>query len=173
MLESIPTSLTAGESLALRLSPSACPASQGWMLRWVVKNGAAIVADIQGAPDGDAHLLTLTAQASEALPTLELQWQLWGAKASAGLSHLLETGRLPVRPGVSGDSRTMEERVLANLEAALERLAQDDETEVEISGRKMVFKDPAKVQELINVYRAKVRVQRGGSGIRMIPVRFR
>lgn len=173
MLDSIPTSLIAGESVALRLSLAATPASLGWTLRWVIKDGAALVVDCSSTADGDDHLLAVTSEDSAKMPVRELQWQLWGAKASAGISQILGTGRLRVMAGVVGDGRTHEERVLADLEAAQERLAQDDEVEVDIFGRKTVFKDPARLEKLIGIYRAKVRLQRGERVYTLLPVRLR
>lgn len=167
MADSIPSTLTAGESLSLSLAFADYLTSAGWALKWIIQGPGTTRVTVTATAETDAFRLKLSA-ANSLLLRGACPWQLWVSKADD--SHLVDSGSLAVAAGLA--STTPDERILAALEAALERLAQDDEAEVEIADRKIVFKDPAKVQAMIDVYRSRVRIQRGGSLFRTIPVRF-
>jgi len=68
--------------------------------------------------------------------------------------------------------KTHEQRVLEALKESLLRLATQDEAEIQIHGRTVKFRDPEKVQALIDRYQAIVNQQQGISPITMIPVRL-
>nr|WP_320131990.1 hypothetical protein [uncultured Holophaga sp.] len=167
MSDQIPTSLTAGASLSLILSFSAYLPSAGWALRWTLQGPGTTRVSVEGAASGDAWSLDLT-PAQSLLLLGRCPWQLWMTKDSQSI--IVGAGALLVEPG-AGTVRK-DEQILEALEDALLRLAADDEAEVWISDRKLVFKDPAKIQKMIGVYRARIRAARGGSAFTAIPVRF-
>jgi len=69
--------------------------------------------------------------------------------------------------------QSFEAQVLAALKEALLRLATQDEAQITIHGRQVVYRDPEKVQALIDRYQAAVDAQNGKSPITCVPVRFR
>jgi hypothetical protein len=167
MSDAIPSTITAGESLSLSLAFARYLASAGWALRWTLQGPGTVRVAVDGTASGDAFAVELAAESSAKLLGA-CPWQLWASKGTQSL--IIGSGVLNVRPGVA--ATTQDEAVLEALEAALLRLAQDDEAEVEIDHRKITFKDPEKVQRLISVYRTRIRVARGGSIFTRIPVRF-
>lgn len=163
----IPETITAGESLSLSLSLAAYVASAGWSLTWNIQGPGTTRVAVEGVADEDAFTVDLLAEDSVKLLG-RCPWQLWASKGTQSI--IVGAGVLLVSPGIAAVTR--DEQILEALEAALFRLAADDEAEVEIDNRKLVFKDPEKVQKMIGVYRARVRVARGGSLFTKIPVRF-
>jgi hypothetical protein len=167
MSDAIPKTLTAGESLSLSLAFDRYPASAGWALKWTIQGPGTTRVVVAGVANVDAFQVDLSGDDSTTLLGIT-PWQLWASKGT--LNHIIGSGTLRVRPGVA--SITKDELILEALEAALLRLAQDDEAEVEIDHRKITFKDPEKVQKMIGVYRTRIRVARGGSPFTKVPVRF-
>lgn len=166
MSDAIPSTLTAGESLSLSLAFDRYPASAGWALRWVIQGPGTTRVIVEGSASTDAFALAL-ATADSAKLRGPCPWQLWVSKGVQNI--IVGAGTLDVAAGVA--AVTTDERILEVLEAALLRLAADDEAEVEIDNRKIVFKDPEKVQKLISVYRTRIRMARGGQAFFKIPVK--
>jgi hypothetical protein len=111
-----------------------------------------------------------TAKMPPGRPRLEVWADVCGLRVRAWI------GSVQVTPSLAAghDGRTHEEKVLAALKDALLRLATDDEAEVSIHDRTVKFKDPERVQAMIDIYQGKVDAQRsGGSAIRTIPLRLR
>ncbi|MDR2697153.1 MAG: hypothetical protein LBB40_01610 [Holophagales bacterium] len=69
--------------------------------------------------------------------------------------------------------QTYEYQVLQALKDAYLRLLAMDEVEIQIHHRKVIFRDPAKIEAMIEKYQAIVAAQNGISPITSIPVRFR
>jgi hypothetical protein len=166
-LAPVPNQIAAGEALVFAV---ATPTSLV---------GHAVVFCLGGLapiePLVEAALVKITVPGSETakLKPGSYNWQLWDTGHHA---RVLASGKIAITPSLlqGHDARTYAEQTLAALKEAMLRLASEDEAQITIHGRAVTFKDPLKIQELIDRYQAIVNAQRESRGlIRTIPVRFK
>lgn len=136
-LASLPSSLTAGDSVDVRLSLSQYPASQGWALRVDIA-GPGAVTPWQSEADGDAHLFALASTATTAYVAGEYAYQLCAVNADRRVT--LERGALRVLPNLAAitgtyDGRSKARQVLDAIDARLLGRATQDQMSLSVAGR--------------------------------------
>ncbi len=166
----IPATITAGDSLALRLSLSAYPATAGWSLAWIL-NGPTNQA-VEFAPDGEAFAATIPADSTSTWDAGTYRWLL---RASQGATTItVQSGGLDVQPDLAtalpGASASWEERTLVVVEAALSGTLEGGMKLYMIAGRQVQTLSVGELTKLRAELRATIQMQRGeGFGV---PVRF-
>lgn len=169
-LPCIPATITAGDSLALRLSLSVYPATAGWALTWH-RNGPE-AGTVAFARDGDAHVATLTGADTRTWAPGHYRWLLRAELASVTIT--VQSGSLDVQPDLArampGAGATWEERTLAIVEAALAGTLEGGMKLYMIAGRQVQTFGVDELLKLRNKLRATVDLQRSGSF--GTPVRF-
>lgn len=169
-LPCIPATITAGDSLALRLSLSAYPATAGWALTWH-RNGPETGA-VAFTADGDAHVATLSGADTRTWAPGRYRWLLRAELGS--VTTTVRSGETDVQPDLAtalpGAGTTWEERTLAIVEAALEGTLEGGMKLYMIGGRQVQTLSVAELTKLRAELRAAIHMQRGeGFGV---PVRF-
>lgn len=144
-----PATLEAGVSVEWTRSLDDYPASSGWVLSYVfVKQGTQLT--IEAAAEGDTHRVSVSATDSRA-------WDpgTYDYKAYIALDpqrHCIESGQIEIWPdfaqqSVGMDGRSHAARMLAAIEAVLEKKATKDQLSYSIGGRSITRLAP---QELID-----------------------
>ncbi len=168
-LPCIPATITAGDSLALRLSLSAYPATS-WSLAWILNGPGNEL--VEFAADGEAHAATLTGAETTTWAAGAYRWLL---RASQGATTItVQSGGLDVQldlaTALPGASASWEERTLVVVEAALEGTLEGGMKLYMIGGRQVQTLSVAELTKLRAELRAAIHMQRGeGFGV---PVRF-
>jgi hypothetical protein len=131
-----PTQLHAGDSVTWSRDVPGCPASSGWALRYVFSGPDRHAVDAQG---GAPYLVALNAEATA-------RWApglyRWVALALRGAERLtVATGTIDVAPNLEtaepSDARGHAQRMLAMIEAALEKRIPKDQQSYEIDGMRL------------------------------------
>lgn len=167
-----PLKVIAGDTWTWSRSGGAYPAGDGWILTYLLSAIGGEVKTITAAPSGSDFVVLVTA-ADTAV------WApgayVWTARAMKGAeAFTVGTGRLQVmpNPATAAYAGTHAERTLAAIERALEACFGDAVVEFDMDGLK-VKKNRTELLDLRDRYRAEVKRERGGSGLRRIPVRLR
>lgn len=166
-----PRSVTAGDSWSWTRALADYPASAGWTLTYYLSLGPAAPKTITCTADGDNHVATVAATASDWAPG-DYHWTSRVEKD--GELHTADSGVLTVQPDPSAtvDRRTHAEKCLAAVTAVLEGRTGDSIAEYEIDGVKAKHLAPADLLRLRGFYLRAVRRERGLPTHRVIPVRF-
>lgn len=170
----IPRSLTAGDSLALLLSANDFPADQGWALniKAVVPNSNSSIDLGPSVASGSQHSITVLASETAAWTPGAYRWQM---RASKGTEvYTLDDGQLMIVAAldVNQESRTFEERMLEQIEAALLALGSSNIIEYRIGDRQARRYTRMELLKERSYYRTVIRRQRGEPIIRLIPTEF-
>ena len=178
-LSAMPCRLTAGDSLALRLSPD-YSAANGWTaaIKMMVPGGQTVITWPAATADGGDFLFDVPATDTTTWTAGTYTWQARVSKA--GEAHTVDGGTLEIAaPLAAGlDQRTHEEKCLAAIKAFIAGDLSAPMAEHRVgdsTGYRMV--KSYSLKELLNLqayYERIVARQRGKStGLpRMIPVRF-
>ena len=103
MADSIPSTLTAGESLSLSLAFPGYLASAGWALKWINQGSGTTRVTVTATAETDAFRLKLSAENSLLLRGA-CPWQIWVTKTDD--SHLVDSGSLAVSAGLANHHET-------------------------------------------------------------------
>lgn len=160
-----PNTLRAGDSIAWRIALPDYPASAGWVLKYRLIFPAGIAQDITTTPDGDDHTVDLSAAATADY-----------TPGTATLVRIVENGAqritlasqtVTILPNLAlaatHDNRTLNERALADAEAALAAYMASGKMHVEgygIADKNMKFRTAEEIETLINYYRRAVTKER-------------
>jgi hypothetical protein len=178
-----PAFLQAGDTVRWKRALADYPASDGWTLkyRFINENGKF---DVISTPDGDDHLVHLTAATTANYKPGDYAWQAYVTKAAE--RYTVGTGRLTIRPNLAAmplgyDARSQARRALEDLRAALATWLSTSGhvREYEIAGRRMSFASAADINARIQIAEREVareefeeRLAKGLDPRRRVLVRF-
>lgn len=173
-----PKQVTAGDTIKWRREDLAeYPASGGWGLSYALRNAAAQI-NLTATADGDAFGVTVAAATSATWAAGSYVWAAFVTKA--GERYEVGRGQIDVRANLAAagvyDGRTHAEKVLAAVEAVLEKRATKDQEELEIDGLSLKRTPLGDLIKLRERYRAEVARevrQQNGGGSRRILTRFK
>ena len=147
-----PTEITAGDNLAFTRTLPDYPASQGWILKYVLRGGADPIT-FTSTPSGDDHVIAVDA-ATTAL-WLPADYEAVGFAENGAqrtafyISHLTVLVNAEVKD--PAELLTHAQKMIASLEGQLEKMAQDDIIDSSVEGtqirreaRKEIFQLRAK-----------------------------
>jgi hypothetical protein len=164
-VQGVPRQITAGETLVFAVDvPSESGATYAFCL------GALPALALEHVDD--AWRLEIPSDQTATLKPGAAKWQLW---QTAPGHRLTDSGTIRIAPSLllGHDTRTHEEQVLAALREALLDLAAGKEAEINIHNRVIKFRDPQKVQEMIDHYQMLVNMRQGVGPITCMPVVLR
>lgn len=161
----IPATLDAGVVCTIRRTLEDYPAGDDWVLVLHLQGKSA--AHIEATPDGDDHVLTLTAAITEALEPGGYQY---GETISRGTDETLEgpypisRGRLVVRPNlIAAAAGTLEdpnEKILRVLYTLRDRRITEDVAAYQLDGMGVTREQLKDVDALVAKYELRVRRKR-------------
>ncbi len=167
-----PLKVIAGDTWTWSRPGGAYLPGDGWTLTYLLSTIGGAVKTITAAPSGTDFVVLVAAADTASWPAGSY---VWTARAMKGTeAFTVETGRLQVmpNPATSAYAGTHAERTLAAIERALEGCFGDAVVEFDMDGLK-VKKNRTELLDLRDRYKAEVKRERGGSGLRRIPVRLR
>lgn len=131
-----PTQLHAGDSIAWERDVPAYPAADGWALRYVLSGPAR---HVLGAIPGAPYRVEVSAQDTAAWPAGLYRWVALAVNGAQRLT--VATGTLEVGANLEtaapADARSHAQRMLALIEAALEKRIPKDQQSYEIDGMRL------------------------------------
>ena len=161
----VPAALRAGDTATWRRTLADYPASEGWVLSYVlVKVGSQV--SITAAASGADHLVSVATATTAGWSPGVYAWQ--ERVALAGAIYTVGTGSLEILASFAAattglDARSHAQKTLAALEAWIE--GHDlSVAEYEVAGRRMKYIPIADLLVLRDAYRREVRGQSGKSG---------
>jgi hypothetical protein len=170
-LAAIPTTITAGDSVAVTLVRSAYPASAGWACTWALAGPG--VFSTTATADGDAHALTVATTQTATLAAGAYNWSLRMTNGSTSL--VIERGTLTVTADyttyAAGEGVSYWQTLKEAAEAALTQLMAGGAVQMAtVMGRQMMFRSPADCLKVIAMCEARLITAAGGTF--GVPVRF-
>mgnify|MGYP000532970256 CR=1 FL=1 len=179
----VPSSITAGDTVAWQIALADYPASAGWSLSYRLINALGKI-DITSAAAGDDHLVNVSAATSAAWVAGD--YDLLGVVTKAAERYTVSTGRVTIKPNLAAlttyDGRTPERIALEALQSAyIDYLSngQGHVAEYEIAGRRMKFRNAAEIWQQIEKLKREVaqedqaaRLAAGLPSRRRVTVRF-
>lgn len=153
-----PAKITAGDKVTWRKSIGDYPASQGYVLTYVLAGGGSKIT-ITAVADGDDYLVTLPSATTAAYTPGEYTW--YSALTLAGERTTLETGHVTIAPDPASLAETVDLRshariTLDAIEAVIEDRATKDQQEVTIAGDKLVRHSVESLLALRSHYKTEV-----------------
>jgi hypothetical protein len=169
-----PTIITAGDLVEWTKSLADYPAGT-YTLSYVLVSAGQTPITITATADGTTHAVSVPTATTAAWVAGIYRWTSMVTKT--GDRKTISSGSLEILPDpstldASFDPRTHAELVLAQVEAAILAKTENPMAEYELLGRRVKNYTFRELLDLRIYYRAEVRRNRGGSGIRMIPVRL-
>lgn len=173
---SVPAQVTAGDTIAWKITLADYPASAGWVLTYALASAAVQIA-ITASASADDHLVSVAAATSAAYVPGTYSWQAYVTKTTE--RYMVDSGTIQVLPNLavqSGgfDGRSHAKKTLDALEAWIEGhdMAVAD---YQIAGRAMKYHSIPDLLKLRDTYTAEVRGEvlkaSGGVANRLV-VRF-
>lgn len=155
-----PPEVAAGDSVTWKKTLNAFKPSDGWVLSYVFLNAIDKI-ELSATASGDDHLISATSTDTDGWAAGVYSWQSYVTKGSE--RHLVNTGKLTVRPNFADlsayDDRSHAARVLEAIEAVLENRATQSHLMYEIAGRKVQSIPFADLIVLRDRYRVDVRAE--------------
>ena len=174
----IPSSITAGVTLAFDLNFTAYPADC-WTITLYLRGASAI--DVKATPDGTRHLFKVPASDTAQWTTGVYRYEIRAVNEDGEVVQV-DAGRgLEINPDLtaineSSDERSHARRVLEAIEAVIEGRAKKDQSKYKINNRELERTPIADLLTLRRQYRAEVfretRKAQGKSPFQHIRVRF-
>jgi hypothetical protein len=163
-LTAIPSTITAGDSVAVTLSLSDYPATSGWAVTWALagQNVLSVTSTVSGAD----HLLSLTTAQTSALEAGVVRWSLRVTKGA--IATTIQTGSLTVMADVAalapGAGVSYWETLKAAAESALLTLLEGGGVQmITILGRQTMFRSPDDCLKMIGVCEARIAAATSGT----------
>ncbi|MEN9417396.1 MAG: hypothetical protein RI988_1016 [Pseudomonadota bacterium] len=151
-----PTTVNAGDTLSWRRTLDDYPASAGWVLGYVLINGAAKIS-FSSSASGDDHLVNVPAATSTNWTAGSYDWR---ARVTKGAEvYTVAEGRITVRPSFAAatqDARSHARKTLEAIEAVIEGRASSEVTYYMIGGRQLRYIPVPELMQLRDRYRAEV-----------------
>ncbi len=175
-----PASIVIGDTVKWKKSLSNYKASDGWTLKYVLKDVNTI--NITASASGDDYSIEISAATTAAWSAGTYFWRSYVEKAAEKYSQ--QEGIIQVKAGTSSISGIYEEykhvtEVLTALEATIKNKASLDQLSYSINGRSLSRMTPDDVIKWRNFYRAEkaklekeLNIARGVEGGGLIRVRF-
>jgi len=180
--ESVPDTVTAGDTISWKISLSDYSAADGWVLKYRLINNSAKI-DITSAASGADHLVSVAAAASAAYAAGQYSYQGYVEKGSE--RYTVGNGSITIKPNLAAvtttyDNRTPARKCLDELNTAFAAYGNKAwMQEYQINNRRMKFNSPgdflafrSKVQAEVNAEEAAERIARGESAGNKLYVRF-
>lgn len=180
-----PTTVTAGDTVTWQKTLSDYPASDSWVLTYLLANTVATYT-LTASASGDAHLVTAAASVTAEWPAADYTWHSYITKGAE--RYTIAYGALTVQPNYADhptgyDARTHCKKVLDALEAMLEDKASKDQLSYSIGtgsiSRTLSRLSPGEVLQWYDKYKADYarlckqdRIARGLGHKGVIKVRF-
>lgn len=163
---SLPTTVTAGDSLSVSVDGGDYTAAAGWAatLR-LVPRGAGSAISISGVADGSAWTFAANSAATAAYTAGEYSAAAYATKS--GDRHTLDAGPITVRPDPAAiaagtDTRTQAEVALAAARAALAAWTPTTKSYT-IGDVSKTFASPAEIREVITYWQGRVDAERAAA----------
>jgi hypothetical protein len=154
---SVPTQVTAGDTLAWQITLADYPASAGWVLTYALAAAAGQIA-ITASASGDDHRVSVAAATSAAYVPCNYAWQAYVTKTTE--RHMVDSGTIQILPNLAVqaggfDGRSHAQKTLEALEAWIEGhdMAVAD---YQIAGRAMKYHAIPDLLKLRDTYKAEV-----------------
>ncbi|NDV20832.1 hypothetical protein GO013_15585 [Pseudodesulfovibrio sp. JC047] len=153
--------ITAGDSLNWTETVSAYPASDGWILNFVLVNGSAKV-EFSASADGDGYVVDVPGSTTSNWTPGRYRFQAHVEKGADRFT--VGSGTVDILPDFAGvatlDGRSHAEKVLDAIEAVIEKRATRDQESYTIKGRSLSRTPLPELLALRDKYKAEVRAQR-------------
>jgi hypothetical protein len=165
MMTNEPSTFRAGDSVAWSRSlPEFLPAD-GWVLKYRLLYASGAAVPITSSASGADHAVSLTSADTASWTAGTATLVAYVEKGSDRVT--LESQQVAILPDLTAaanfDSRTQNQKALADLEAALAtycKAGQGHVAEYDIAGRRMKFRTSAEIIELIDYYKRAVAKER-------------
>lgn len=154
--------IIAGDTLAFSKAVPDYPASEGWTLTYRLaprsSSGAAITFD--AAADGDEYAIEVAASTTDGWAAGDYAWSAYVSKDDQRFT--VDSGLVEIKPDPSAiapgtDTRSHARKVLAAIEAVIERRATKDQEEYRIGERMLKHTPIPELVRLRETYRREVR----------------
>jgi hypothetical protein len=159
-----PKKLHAGDSIAWGRAVPEYLASAGWSLSYVLVGPQVI--EIEAFSDGDAYAVEIAASTTRDWAPGQYSWAAY-MKGPGDQRRTIDTGLITIAPNLllaePGDVRTHAQRMLALIQAALEKRIPKDQQSYEIDGQRLDRIPVERLMELRKMYRREANRERGGS----------
>ena len=172
-----PSVVTAGDRIKWERELPDYPASDGWVLTYALRNAAGKI-DIASTASGSKHVVNVAPDIAPAWVPGDYQGQGYVTKAATNERYTVVRWSVRVLPNLAAqngayDSRAHAEKVLASIEAVIEKRATKDQEEYAINGRSLKRTPVADLIHLRNYYRSEVarlkRAEKRARGKRATP----
>jgi hypothetical protein len=157
--------IVAGDSLVWSYANDDYPASDGWVVKWVLLKSDELIEIVAGA-DGDDHKVEVAAAVSANYSPGEYTWTSFATKGNERYS--LETGVTVIKadPATSvdgADQRSWTKRALDDIRAVIERRASDAVLQRDIDGVELRYYSLTELLQLettlTNRYNAELGIE--------------
>lgn len=159
-----PKKLHAGDSIAWGRAVPEYPASQGWSLHYVL-HGPQVI-EIAAFEEGDEYRVEIAASDTQQWASGQYRWAAY-VVGPGDQRHTIDTGMITIAPNLllaePGDVRTHAQKMLALIQAALEKRIPKDQQSYEIDGQRLDRIPVERLMELRKMYRREANRERGGS----------
>jgi hypothetical protein len=167
-LNSVPTQITAGDTIALQISLSDYPASASWVLHYTFINTLNKYT-VDGTASGADHLINITAATSAAYVAGKYSWQGYVTKAAE--RYTIGNGTIDILPNLAAasggyDNRSHVKKTLDALESWLET-KNPAVAEYEIAGRRMKYIPITDLLRLRDRYKMELRSEEAAKNPRL------
>lgn len=167
-----PPEIRAGDSVTWRVPDVS--ASDGWTLSYALRGPATI--DIEAIVDGEDYVIEVDAATTRDWAAGCYRWVAFLAHTD-GRRTTLADGQLEILPDLlameAGDVRSHARRMLALIEAALQKRIPKDQQSYEIDGQRLDRIPIERLEELRLRYRREVKAEeRRGNGLGVRTVRW-
>jgi hypothetical protein len=158
---SLPSRLYAGDSLERQFELPEYPASDGWVLRFVLVSAGAQIT-FSTVASGAAHALSINSAVSGTWVAGRYRWQTYVERLAQRTT--LATGEIEILPDLAAataglDTRTHVRRTLDNIEAVIEGRASSAVASYQIAGRELRHIPIPELLELRDRYRRDARAE--------------
>lgn len=165
----IPTEIIQGDSLSWTESESNYPASNSWVIHYVLVNSSNRI-EFNSIANGDGHDFDITTTTTSAWGSGEYTYQRYVTNNTDRIT--LDKGSVTIEKDFSTaqDKRSHAQKTLEAIEAVIENRASIDQQEYSINGRSLKRLTIDELFKFRDYYASKVRKEKGFSN--KIWVRF-
>jgi hypothetical protein len=168
----MPATLTAGDTVRLRLTVANASAADGGTLTLSLAGASTLT--VTGVASGTAWDVTLTNTETAALEQGTYQWRT--RLVESGVTYTAASGTVTVLPDLAamapGDGQTWDERTLTIVEAALQGTLSGEMRRYMIGGRQVETFSLKELMDLRNQLRRNIASTRRGSAFGKVRVAF-
>ena len=159
-----PKKLHAGDSIAWGRTVPEYRASEGWSLHYVL-HGPQVI-ELDAFADADAYRVEIAASETKEWASGQYRWAAY-VIGPGDQRYTIDTGSIFIAPNLllaePGDVRSHAKRMLALIQAALEKRIPKDQQSYEIDGQRLDRIPVERLMELRKMYRREANRELGGS----------